>query len=202
VSGGRFEPLNDDEALDRAIDAALDVEPRGDFAARVRERIAGERRAWAAWPLGVAGLAAAAVLIAMVWMPRSPVNTSSGGPAPLAGGAEAPPPRASRSTAPPPQQVEGTAAPPQAPESTAPPLQVRESAAPPRRAPGRGTPPRPREPEVLVAKDEMDAFRRFLTAASQGRVRELPVPDMEIDPDTGMPHPAPLVIEPIHIEPL
>ena len=48
----------------------------------------------------------------------------------------------------------------------------------------------------------MDGFRRFLTAASLGRVRELPVPDMEIDPDTGMPRPPPLVIEPIHIEPL
>src|SRR5690606_27936980 len=99
----------------------------------------------------------------------------------------------------PPLLVSESAASPPAGGAEAPPLHEIKRAAVPERA----TPPRrPREPEVLVAKDEKDAFRRFLTAASQVGVRDVPVADMEIDPDTGMPHPAPLVIEPIHIEPL
>ena len=61
-----------DAALDRALDAALNVEPSPEFIARVRTRVAAETVAppwWASWTLFAGGslAAAALILVAAIW---------------------------------------------------------------------------------------------------------------------------------------
>ena len=67
------DPLSDD-ALDRELDAALNVEPSPEFVARVRTRVAGEAVGpawWASWTLVASGGLAAAIviLVAVIWWP-------------------------------------------------------------------------------------------------------------------------------------
>ena len=75
-----------DQELDRALASALDVEPRGDFAARVRARVAAEPppSVWSApWRMA-AGVAAVAVIAVAVtfWNggDEQPIGTVARGP--------------------------------------------------------------------------------------------------------------------------
>jgi hypothetical protein len=71
MDGSRSGPLSDDELLDRALEAALDVDPSPEFVARVRLRVAGEPRAasWGGpWRAAAAGGAVAACVLLAVWL--------------------------------------------------------------------------------------------------------------------------------------
>ena len=81
MDGRRFRPLSD-EALDRELEAALQVEPSPEYVARIRTRLASEPASspWFDW-WWVAGAAAAAAVLVLAFV------------APWRGGDVAPPPR-------------------------------------------------------------------------------------------------------------
>jgi hypothetical protein len=199
MSRERIEPLTD-AALDREIDTALGIDPSPDFLARLRTEVAqgapGPARAASSW-VAAAALAAgvmAAVTASMTWRTAPAVLESSrlGGhgavPSPIAG-------QDARSIA--------------ADARHGIPASAASAHTPSRRTVGaHGVRPAstwkrdatPHEPEVLVARAESAALRQLLAAASAGRVKEIPLPEPEIDPETGTIRATEIAIAPIQLE--
>ena len=197
MSRERIEPLTD-AALDREIDAALGIHPSPEFLARLRTAAAqdapGRARAASSW-LAAAALAAAVVAVvtaSVTWRTAPAVLESSrlGGhgaaPSSIAG-------QDARSIAADARHV----------------IPASAASAPSRRTVGaHGVRPAstgkrdatPHEPEVLVARAESAALRQLLAAASAGRVKEIPLPEPEIDPETGTIRATEIAIAPIHLE--
>jgi hypothetical protein len=176
--------FTDDQDIQRALNAALKVEPSGDFDARVRRRIEKEGSGRDVLPVWLATAAAAVLLIAggwfAVWGSRTvepqPPAVLSGGPA------TAPQPLASEA---------GAAAEPPKPTADARlPRRERRSV----RVPVNGA-PSGQEPEVLVPAGQLALIQRFLRQANSGRVE---VPDTEAQSA----QPAELVVAPMVIEPI
>lgn len=158
----RRDPMSD-AALDRELQAILDVDPSPEFAARVRARIAEPRRsAW--WPpafaLG-AVVAAAALLIAVVVLRSLPRGTRSE-IAPLAARALA------SATVETPDLLARRSSVRVPPESA-----QRSADARPRAATAQTI--AAREPEILVDPREAAAIRAVIARARGGRIDLAPV---------------------------
>jgi hypothetical protein len=176
-------PVTDD-ALDRQLDAAFEVEPSPEFMARIRCRVATEpmRPVWliewspVAWSAGGLSLAAAALVVAFLWaasgaVTQRPVDQAAGTPA----------------------LVEVDTMRP-------------ELAASPRRAPmvlrSRRSTVRPKsEPSVVIAADEAAALRDLFANVSEGRVVASMSPELPAVPATLAPI-AMIEVPPISVNPL
>jgi hypothetical protein len=186
-------PITDD-ALDRQLDAAFEVQPSPEFLARIRGRVATEamRPAWqmgwppVAWGAGGLSLAAAALLAARLWAPSgdvtpSPVDHAIATPTVVAGDTVRP-------ELPAVSDVTGLVA-----------AQV------PRRgrmvSGSRRLTGAEREPGVLIAADEAAALRDLFANFSEGRIAASMSPEAPAAPAMLAPI---LVIEvaPISMEPL
>lgn len=166
------------DELDHELAAAVDVEPSGEFRARVRERIAREsmtpRWRLAAMPAMVSAGAMAAVVIAVVLWPeqpadRAPLHGTSGTDVTLA--------------------AVSVPAPPTGPRASRPPA-IKTHVSPP---------VRPSEPEVLLSVSERDGFRLLLAAIADDRFKS---PDDRV---SAVPVVTPVIaaqVEPISITPV
>jgi hypothetical protein len=176
-----------EQDVDRELKAALSVAPSPDFEACVLQRVEADRPS--RWPAHYGWLAAAAslVLVASVFysLNRTPAVVAE-------------PPA--------PQIVEHPAPRIEMPRHEAP--AGTNTSEPPRAQTVRASvvslpSPRTTEPEVLVSPDQMEAVRRLVRAANEGRFVEAPA-----EPVPGpMAPPAavgvtPFVVEPIPLSPL
>jgi hypothetical protein len=184
-----------DAALEREIEAALDVDPSPEFLARVRARVATEvvSAPWhIRWDFITAGVALASVLAFVMFFradqERLGGEAEQGGPAAIL-----------RSEAPvvaiPPATVDPPAA---SPATAVPTRTVPESAiADGTRASARDSIP---VPEVVIAPEETAGLRSFMALVSDGRFDSSMLGEQQ---DATAPDQADeIVIEPIAIEPL
>jgi hypothetical protein len=183
-----FDPL-DDLALDREIQAALDVDPSPEFIARVRLRVASKTRSKSWFSLRpLAGLATIAAAVgAAVFLMRM-------GEAPR---------RAIEIT---PRDVGTAEANFHLPRQTGPAPAVGPAEAGPH-VPNHAWHP----PVVLLPPEEVQAFRQLAAAINEGRLTlgetdhsdgaSVASPDIVINED-GIPVPVALNIEPLVIEPI
>jgi len=173
-----------EQDLDRELKAALSVSPSPDFAARVLQRVEADRPAHRAAHYAWLAAAASLVIAAGVFYALNRTPTVVSGP-------------------PVPQVVERTAPRTVMPEREAP--APRNTSEPPRiqtvrAAVGDLPAPRTGEPEVLVSPDQMDAVRRLVRAANEGRLVEAPAEPLQgpLAPPARL-DVAPLVVEPIPV---
>jgi hypothetical protein len=175
--------------VDQEIQDALNIEPSPEFVARVRTRLAEETPvrvfAWPRWLFAsgaVAALLVAAVALLMVRTPEVTVARRSAEPAlPLS---------ALRQTDPGTPDPESRASEPRALETRAPGSRVAE---PPRRP--------STDLEVIVSRDEVRAFRQYLTSLDPDAYKTATVleADPVMAPLSAVDH---LAIEPIVVAPL
>jgi hypothetical protein len=168
-----------ESAIDRELQAMLDVDPSPEFVARVRARVADEPQRstwWLSWKLATAVAISAVVVLAIVGS-RSRERSTGTATVVARSGAPAVPQGPSRV------------------EDIAPPL-ARESGEPRRSAPTRvtrvtreapnvvrairpaqaaGKPSPPGEPEILIDARESSALRALILGARDGRVDLEPV---------------------------
>jgi hypothetical protein len=140
-----------DVDLQRSIEQALAVEPRPEFAARVRRRIESERsRPWIRprWAHLAAGLATAAALVSLVVLLPEKEKARPAKPVSVAAANQPPVPR--EEVTPEPSRVE-----------TSEPSAVVTRAVPK---------PGPAEPEVLIDPREAAAFYRFIEDVQERRI--------------------------------
>jgi hypothetical protein len=175
-----------DAGLERDIERALAVEPSAEFLARVRAEIAAQPEGlpWRiAWRWIAAGSAVAAITAAIVLFPPA---------APQPGNVLEPAPIASTTTA-------KTATPqtslPQTPDSRV--RDVTRRRAPSLTSVAKRT-PRP-EPEVLMAKDEAAALKRFMRGRDYGVVEPSAAGDGPNEVEPIQP-PIPIVVAPMAAE--
>lgn len=165
MDGKRPTPLTD-AALDRELEAALDVDPSPEFLARVRMRVANEPAptSWRAPWTGVAAAAAAAVVVIAVTVSNAP---DDGPVAPRRAAAPRPTPR------------EGVPAPAPAPRvaESRPAVRPRTRVAPVVTPAAVHTVAEERRPfpEVLVSADEVRAYQMLLGIVEQQRLPPPPV---------------------------
>jgi hypothetical protein len=176
-----------EQDVDRELKTALSVSPSPDFEARVLQRVEADRPS--RWPAHYGWLAAAAslVLVASVFYALNRASPAVAEP-------------------PAPQIVEHPGPPVEMPRHEAP--AGTNTIEPPRIQTVRASvgylpAPRSAEPEVLVAPDQMDAVRRLVRAANEGRVVEAPAePALEPMAPPATVGITPLAVEPIPLSPL
>ena len=168
-----------DTAIDRELQDLLAIEPSPAFIARVRAQIADEpRSAWFTWPRAAVMASGIAIVmaVAVVFMP-------SGGEPPAIAVAPATPP----SAAPP------VIAAVQLPAVTA----IHPTREHVKRAVVRV------EPEVIMPREEIRGMRRLLVMAARGDARLTSMLGAPfVTSNEPLPEIAPIVIEPLKIEPL
>jgi hypothetical protein len=176
-----------EQDVDRELKAALSVTPSPDFAARVLQRVEADRPSHRAAQYAWLAAAASLVIAAGVFyaLNRTPAVVT-GPPAPQVVEHPAPPVEMARPEVP-------------ARKNTPEPPPVQTVRASVRFLPA----PRNAEPEVLVPPTQLEAVRRLVRAANEGRFVEAPaepVPGPMAPPATvGV---TPLAVEPIPLSPL
>jgi hypothetical protein len=185
---GHEHPGLSDEALEKEIEAALDVDPSPEFLVRVRTRVATERidGGWAwlsGWRLTGVTVAAAAVVVIGLWSAREPASAPP--ETPLAGA----PPVVPRSRTPKPQSA---------------PAAITSSNVSKPVIPARPDPvaqPPLAQAELLISQDEAAALRQLFTAISNGRFDAAVLPDLDaaLQPPSEIRE---IVLEPITLSPL
>lgn len=189
----RAEGAEAESALEREIEAALAVDPSPQFVAKIRARVASEPAPTSWWPLRwpvlatAAASAVVAVAVASMWQPSAPEQsaTLSGADVVLTGPAPEQPARAT---------PERTAA-PRVPS----PATVARTSSHSTRSVAR-TVSGPREPEVLISRDEQRAFALLVTAVHEGRFQRALASTAKAS-DTWA-EPMDISITPLVIEPL
>ena len=167
-----------DEAVDREIDRLLNVQPSGDFMARLRTRIDRERvrtRWFGARETVIAGTGVIVVVILALWLPRSqPVRVDHRAlveDQPVAtGNVKNLPPIGSD------RHLQGAA------RVSVPPRAVQS----------------PAGASVVISRDDVRGLRHFVSALRDGHLDPAVVPT---DGDEREP-PMPIVIKPMTVEPL
>jgi hypothetical protein len=162
-----------DDALAREIDRLLEVQPSGDFVARVRARINDEpvRSRWFRLPeMVIAGAAVVVIIVVGIWMPRfRPAHVAD---QPVANIAD--------KSIPPAEEARNV------------PASVAAS------SPSQNATTSPPAPSVLISPDDAIGLRHFVSALQDGLLAPEVVPIDAADAEPSMP----IVIESMTVAPL
>jgi hypothetical protein len=182
----------DDIEIDRTLRATLSENPSPEFVARVRTTLAGAPRPSfvGGWLKPAAAIACAAAVMIAVWLPREKVPAEAG----LSAVAREMPTslgetRRSLGAGGKPSNIPPTAS------LVAPTLRSAKSTKPAR---ARAIAPDPPLPEVIIADDDVEAVRQFVSGARDRRFvatfEEAPIPTAWVMNDLAI---APITVEPL-----
>ena len=175
-----------DAALEKEIEAALGVDPSPEFLPRLRARIASERLneggVWPGlWRWAGAGVAVAAVVIAVLWIADTSV--------------------------PAPREAHLTTIPPVEPARRVPEVVAPSAESPkPARASGVGSVRSTRQPveahsEVVISPNEAMALRQLVAAIAARQVEAVDIPKLGAE-SAPLPPIEEIVLEPIELSPM